>query len=111
MSRDDTTDRINRLEKKTDAMEETQKTFRHEMRTDYTKFKGWVGTEIQVVKDYIRDQTAYERGVKDAELKRQITSGDVVPTQQLIGLAVKAIGVVGTLAAIIAALLGVTNAN
>jgi hypothetical protein len=105
-------DRIDeKYERKVEDVEKTAQKFRQTMRTDYSKFKEWVQAEIQTLNDYITRKQAYEQGLQDAELKKEIKSGDTVPYKQLIGLSIKLVGVLGTALAIIMILLRASDGS
>lgn len=95
-------DRIDaKYERKVESMEETQKTFRHEMRKEYALFKEWVRTEVDKFHEYLKLQEGYEKGLKDAAINTQIKSGDIRISKEAWWLIVKIVGFIGTALAII----------
>ena len=85
-------------------MERTQKDFRHSLRTDYSKFKEWVRREVDLFHDYITRQEGYQSGLKDAEIKKQINTGDIRISKEAWWLIAKVLGFTGTALAIILAI-------
>jgi hypothetical protein len=68
----------------------------------------YVYTKDLPIHDYITKREGYEEALKDASIKSQIRSGDIVISKQAWWLIVKVVGFVGTALAII---IGMINAN
>lgn len=103
--------RIQALDNRITSMEKTAMNYRHELRREIQKWMLSVNEKVAEFHDYLTRQKGYELGVKDAQIKKDIRSGDVVISKQAWWLIVKFVGIMGSVIGIVMVLLGVNGGS